>query len=134
MKNLVILRERKGYSRKQMAQFLNVTIQAYSRYENDQREPSIEMLKKISAVLGTSLDLLLDIQLIKSTFEIEIHKLKYRSRVGVKIVKSEPHLSRTNTDILENYFSLLIDRVDFSKKDIESQIKEVIAKRLSKIS
>ena len=33
MKNLTILRERNHYSRKQMAEFLHVTVQTYSRYE-----------------------------------------------------------------------------------------------------
>lgn len=75
MKNLTILRERNHYSRKQMAEFLHVTVQTYSRYEEGLREPSLETLHKIADILHCSLDDLTDINVLDTSLKIKVKKI-----------------------------------------------------------
>lgn len=49
------LRTEKGFSQKEMAALTGIPYTTYSNYENNNREPSVEQLKKIADVLGTSL-------------------------------------------------------------------------------
>lgn len=123
MKNLTILRERKGYTRKQMADFLHVTVQTYSRYEEGYREPSILTIKKIAKILEAPISLLLDEPEIDPSFEITVD-MKSVGRPIVHIVKSEPHLTKDNTLILEKYFAILLSNIDIDG-DIEKQIQQL---------
>lgn len=43
-KNLIKLRNGKKLTQSDLAKYLNISRQAYCRYENDQREPSLETL------------------------------------------------------------------------------------------
>lgn len=123
MKNLTILRQRKGYTRKQMAEFLHVTVQTYSRYEEGYREPSILTIRKISKILEAPISLLLDEPEIDPVFEITVDTRRL-GRPIVHIVKSEPHLTRDNRVILEKYFALLLNNIDIDG-DIEKQIQQL---------
>ncbi len=53
------LRLKKGYTLKQTAAALNLTISAYSNYEQGIREPSLEIIKKICVLFEVSADYLL---------------------------------------------------------------------------
>lgn len=57
--NLKLLREANGFSRKEIAALLSISIQAYGHYENGEREPKLEMLVKIATTLHVSIDDLL---------------------------------------------------------------------------
>lgn len=57
--NLRKYREKIGLSRKDIAAILNISIQAYGHYENGEREPKLDTLVKIAAVLHVSVDELL---------------------------------------------------------------------------
>ncbi len=59
MKNLKKTREKKGLTQQQMADLLNIQRPTYTRYENMERQPDFELVKKIAEVLGTSIDYLL---------------------------------------------------------------------------
>lgn len=50
------LRLERGLSQKQIADYLEVTPNIYSRYETGARQPSIETLMKLSAFFGKSID------------------------------------------------------------------------------
>lgn len=54
------LRLDKGLTQKDMAAFLKCTQVTYFRYENGEREPSIEQLKSLSAFFGVSIDRIVD--------------------------------------------------------------------------
>ena len=59
-KNLRIYRERAGYATaKEFADALDVPYNTYTAYENQKREPKLEMLIKIADLLNVSLDDLL---------------------------------------------------------------------------
>ncbi len=47
-------REEKGYSQSSLARELNITSQAYCYIENNQRNPSVELAKKIADILNFS--------------------------------------------------------------------------------
>lgn len=47
-------REEKGYSQTSIAKELNITPQAYNYIENNQRNPSVPLAKKIADVLNFS--------------------------------------------------------------------------------
>ncbi|MEN3012861.1 MAG: XRE family transcriptional regulator [Dictyoglomus thermophilum] len=56
---LRIARERKGLSKKELAQKIGVAPSSITRYENEGRIPKASILLKISEVLGVSVDYLL---------------------------------------------------------------------------
>ena len=53
------LRQTRSMSQVQLARLLGVTKQSVSNWENDNIQPSIEMLKKLAAVFSVSTDYLL---------------------------------------------------------------------------
>lgn len=62
MKNLKNVRESRNMTQGQVAKILNVTQQAYSRYENNIRQPSFEIIIKLAKYFNVSIDYLLDIE------------------------------------------------------------------------
>lgn len=57
-----ILRMERGWSQVDLAQKLHVTKQSVSNWENDNIQPSIEMLRKLSQVFSVSADYLLGLE------------------------------------------------------------------------
>ena len=62
----VIMSKRKalGYTQQTLADKLNVSFQAVSKWENGTNYPEMEILPMIASVLDTSIDSLLDISLL----------------------------------------------------------------------
>ena len=60
MKNLKKLRERFGYSQKQVAEMLGTTQQTVARWETGKAEPNLAALRDLAVVFHTSVDWLLD--------------------------------------------------------------------------
>ncbi len=58
-KNLVELRKQNNLTQDDLAKVLNVSRQAYCRYENDQREISLEILCKLADYYEESTDAIL---------------------------------------------------------------------------
>ena len=54
------IREQKGKTRKDIADFLSITVQAYGNYETNRREPDYSTLKKLADYLNVSVDYILD--------------------------------------------------------------------------
>lgn len=53
------LRTYHGYKQKDISDFLNITSQAYSNYENNKRTPDIETMRKIANFYSVSIDRLI---------------------------------------------------------------------------
>lgn len=68
MNRLREARELRGYSQKQVADYLGLTSQAYGYYERGERNPGAENLRKIAAFFDVSLDFLLGIENSKEDF------------------------------------------------------------------
>jgi transcriptional regulator with XRE-family HTH domain len=58
-KNLIFLRKNKNLTQNDIAKILNISRQAYCRYENDQREPSLEILCLLADFYDESVDSIL---------------------------------------------------------------------------
>lgn len=58
--NIKEQRNKLGLTQKDIAEKLNVTAQAVSRWENEEVEPSIDTLKQLSSLFNISLDVFLD--------------------------------------------------------------------------
>lgn len=58
-KNLIFLRKNKNLTQSDIAKILNISRQAYCRYENDQREPSLEILCLLADFYDESVDSIL---------------------------------------------------------------------------
>ena len=50
------IRKQKGFTQKQVADYLECNPYVYSRYESETREPPIDVLIKLSRFLGVSID------------------------------------------------------------------------------
>ncbi len=57
--NLRIIRKQLGLSQKEVAEHLECSPTVYSRYETGERQPSIDVLIKMSAFFGVSIDTLI---------------------------------------------------------------------------
>ncbi len=57
--NIRRLRAQKGVSQSAVADYLKITKQAYSLYENGRREPDFDTLVKLAEYFGTDVDCLL---------------------------------------------------------------------------
>lgn len=59
------LRSYQGLTQKDISNYLNITSQAYSNYENNKRTPDIETMRKIAAFYGKTLDQLVSYRYTK---------------------------------------------------------------------
>ena len=57
--NLKYFRLKAGKTHQQVADYLNISRQAYTRYENDQRQIGIEALEKLAELYGYTVDIFL---------------------------------------------------------------------------
>lgn len=69
-KNLKIWREKLGYSQEKIAEYLGISRENISYYENGEREIPIKHIEKITNLFGIEPDLLFDEDL--STQEVEM--------------------------------------------------------------
>ncbi len=53
------LRNERGFSQKQIAELIGVSTRAYSHYEQGDREPPIDILKKLCILLEVTSDYLI---------------------------------------------------------------------------
>ncbi len=60
MKGLKIVRKKKNLNQLKVAMDLNISREALSHYENGKREPSIDMLNKLSKYFNVSIDYLIN--------------------------------------------------------------------------
>lgn len=73
MKKIKKLRLEKGLSQKEVANFLNISSQAYGHYENGKREPDLDTLIKLAHLFDVTLDFLVNIhysQVLGADFQL----------------------------------------------------------------
>ena len=61
MRNLRILRQRKGMSQSQVAQYLGCERSTYAKYESGASEPAFEALQRLSQLFGEPVDFLMGV-------------------------------------------------------------------------
>ena len=60
MKGLRKIRKQRNLNQQKVAMDLNISREALSHYENGKREPSLEMLRKLSVYFNVSIDFLIN--------------------------------------------------------------------------
>lgn len=60
MKGLKMIRKEKNLNQLKVAMDLNISREALSHYENGKREPSLDMLNKLSKYFNVSIDFLIN--------------------------------------------------------------------------
>ena len=110
-------RVNRGLTQNAMAEFLGVTRSAYSLYESGLREPNLPTLKRISGILGISLDNLLE------ESEIDVRKEIQRQ---IKEISNSMDLSASEkkqkiTELQNIHFSIGKDL----HQNEEKQLKEL---------
>ena len=60
MKGLKIIRKQRNLNQLKVAMDLNISREALSHYETGRREPSLDMLKKLSEYFNVSIDYLIN--------------------------------------------------------------------------
>ena len=60
MKGLRLIRKERNLNQQKVAMDLNISREALSHYENGKREPSLQMLRKLSAYYNVSIDYLIN--------------------------------------------------------------------------
>ncbi|MCI8582708.1 MAG: helix-turn-helix transcriptional regulator [Dorea sp.] len=81
------LRTKKGFTQKEISELAGIPYSTYSNYENNNREPSLEQLKKIADALEIKILDILDInEYIEQTrLEKEDSLLNYLYKLGIEI-------------------------------------------------
>ena len=149
-KNLRYYREQAGYkTAKEFADILNIPYNTYTAYENQKREPKLEMLIKIADLLNISLDDLVgrtptneDEQLkitinklLKQNNEKELYKFdhleidKIQSNffdyyIVLKEISKNNIIFQFINDVSNQKYELTINKIEFIKKinEIEKEI------------
>lgn len=103
-------RKNSGLSQKKVAEYLGITIGAYSHYENDSRELDVDKIKKLSKLFGISGDELIDTGFQKPLPGV-IHPTFSRVPVLGVIACGEPILAQEN---VEGYANVADIRCDFA--------------------
>ena len=90
-KNIKKLREKKGLTQEKLANFLGVTPQAISRWENETGYPDIELLPLIANFFNVTIDELLDREIEKNKLEIQegIKEIDRLNSIGEKEKRKE---------------------------------------------
>ena len=116
------LRNYHGYKQKEISDYLNITSQAYSNYENNKRTPDIEILYKIARFYHITLDTLVNYRFTKQLEDARTYavpKTLYRgvcdSGVSIPLTAKQ---AKMVTDIL----SLPLEQQDACHKLIEFMI------------
>ena len=105
------LRKEKNLSQEQLAEILNTSRQAVSKWERGEAYPDIERLKELAIFFGVSIDYLLDYDiesLLLSNFIEKIKKVKNDSPYDVTIDEIKSMISKNS-----NNFDLLIYSINY---------------------
>ena len=68
--NLVMLRKMRGYSQEEIAEKINISRQAYAKWESGATIPDIEKCRLLAEVYGTTIDALIETQPVEGVGKI----------------------------------------------------------------
>ena len=122
------LRKAKGISQKEMSKLLDIPYSTYSNYENNNREPSADVIKKVSDILEISTDSLIETAKTKSkTFidEIDVYVEKFQKDIAergynremgdIELLKYFRKLNYEGQDKAIDYTKLLSESPKYQK-------------------
>ena len=89
-KRIATLRKEKGIKQEELAQMLDISAQAVSKWENDLTCPDINALPKLAQILGVSVDELLSGKKEPAVVIVPEEKRKDIKNMTLRIVVDEP--------------------------------------------
>lgn len=129
--NIVKLRKKRGLTQEQLADILNVSVTAVSKWENGNNRPDIELLPDMADIFQVSIDSLLGYEKAYKNLDkclIEIESLlgceQYEAAI-IKlrdIVKSYPNDFRVNKLLADSYYSLIFSEEADREQNIDRAI------------
>ena len=126
------IRKRFGLSQEQLAEIMNVSRQAITKWENDGGLPDVSNLQELSKVFGITVDYLLNDEngLPALSMRKELNKEKYKNKLTMysEVLKeyyNEPYeiynLTRTKRmNVVEQIIDLFVDIMPITLADITS--------------
>lgn len=110
------------YKQKEISNYLNITSQAYSNYENNKRTPDIETMRKIAQFYNITLDALVNYRFIGQIEESNHYGTLYR---GVTDFDVSIPLTAKQARTVNDFVSLSPEQqnacqtfIDFMKKPV----------------
>lgn len=124
MKNLKILRQNNNLKQKDLSNLLNCSQTLISKWEKDEREPDIEVLKKLSKLFHCSIDYLLDNEEEKKSNSTELDLKEYFTDKQIELIAIVKQLS--NDDIVRVIgYAEALKQKDLSQEDkLDKLLKE----------
>ncbi|MDR2278600.1 MAG: helix-turn-helix transcriptional regulator [Vagococcus sp.] len=120
---LVSLREEKGWTKKETAKRIGISIGAYANYEYGNREPNQDITKKIASVFDIPVSLLLDdsvknysefLQALEDLTDFTIDKLdKNEKLLNQEYIKAFKKLNDTGREMLFKYSDFLSEQEEY---------------------
>lgn len=118
------LREKKGLTQKEVADYMGVSQQYYGRFEKGIGQPNLEGLVKLHALFDESLDFLLGIENLDSEglilFSLYMHK-RYQHQLWLNSIDTFEKVI-TNKDLSDDQLKTRISRIINNKKSHYSEI------------
>lgn len=100
-KRIKKIREEKGFTQQQLADELGISIHTVSKYEQGQREPSMEIMNKIANILEVELfEFIVDKEDVLKKWNVELNNDR---------LSKELKLIELLKDLYPNDFSFIID-------------------------
>ena len=100
------LRKAKGISQKEMSKLLDIPYSTYSNYENNNREPSADVIKKVSDILDMYVE----------KFQKDIAERGYNREMGdIELLKYFRKLNYEGQDKAIDYTKLLSESPKYQK-------------------
>lgn len=128
-KTLRRLRIEKGLTQEQLAEVLNVSAQAVSRWENDQAYPDIALLPGLAVYYGVSVDEIIGMEGIRKEERIHSAMSEIYTQVRQGNLEDALDMIRENLRLYPDNSSLLmaLSETLARKEDDEEALKEAIA-------
>lgn len=134
------IRKSQGLSQRDIAKKLDMAFSTYSNYENNNREPSFEILKKIADILGVSVaQLVSDEAVAEEETSLFQQMIEYLNELGLSLDQDESDMEHDRFQVVsvEHGTIALLDRAELLnlfesiQKDADAMKERYIIKRLS---
>lgn len=116
------LRTYYGYKQKDISDYLNITSQAYSNYENNKRTPDIDTMHKIAQFYGLSIDKILDYRNTRQIEDSRSYGALYRGVSDTGIIIP---LTAQQAHMVSDFLTLPKEQQEICQKLIEFMKKPI---------
>lgn len=119
-------RLKKGLSQKAMAELTGIPYSTYSNYENNNREPNLEQLKKIAAVLEVPVEMLL------SESNMMLQRLTYLQSEKMILEKNLRDANGKEKEILTMQLREIKHSIEILQREIKDYLKDTVYVEIEK--